>query len=76
MKKNILNVIIIALVISVVGTLATSLLLNGGNVLASPSVAPKNANECTIDNTCEVNFVEERRDFIERRCSRYRGFVG
>lgn len=60
MKKNILNVVIIALVISVVGTLATSLILNGKNVLASPSVAPKNANECTLDNSCEVNSISSR----------------
>lgn len=60
MKKNILNVIVIALVISVAGTLVTSLIVNKGNVLASPPTAPKNANECTLDNSCEVNAISSR----------------
>lgn len=60
MKKSVWNVVVIALVISVIGTLATSLLVNKGNVLASPSVVPKNANECTLDNRCEVNSISSR----------------
>lgn len=59
MKKSILNIVVIALVVSVIGTLAASFLFNQA-VYASPSVTPKNANECTLDNSCEVNAISSR----------------